>query len=163
MIGERHKLIPSVYAICNQKDGKVSFNGPTFISIRSGKHDSSTACSHQYDVEQMLESEEFFGSLKVSNGAIKPLFFIAVDGGPDEAPSNQKTLLAWAGYFKRHDIDAIFIFNNAPGYSAYNKVERRMAPLSKDTAGIVLPFDTFGSHLDGSNKTIDIELEKIFF
>ena len=35
-----------------------------------------------------------------------------------------------------------------------------MAPLSKDTAGIVLPFDTFGSHLDGSNKTIDIELEK---
>ena len=35
-----------------------------------------------------------------------------------------------------------------------------MAPLSKDTAGIILPFDTFGSHLNSSNKTIDLELEK---
>ena len=34
-----------------------------------------------------------------------------------------------------------------------------MAPLSKDTAGIILPFDTFGSHLDQSNKTIDTDLE----
>ena len=33
-----------------------------------------------------------------------------------------------------------------------------MAPLSKDTAGIILPFDTFGNHLDASNKAIDSEL-----
>ena len=108
----------------------------------------------------MLKLEEVSSSLKDSNGVIKPLFFIAVDGGPDEAPSNQKTLIAWSGFFKRHDIDGVFIFNNAPGYSAYNKVERRMAPLSKDTAGIVLPFNTFGSHLNSSNKTVDLELEK---
>ena len=146
--------------MCKQKDGKITFSGPTFISIRSGKHDSSTASSHQYDVEQMLTIEDFSSSLRDSNSVIKPLFFIAVDGGPDEAPSNQKTLIAWSGFFKRHDIDGVFIFNNAPGYSAYNKVERRMAPLSKDTAGIILPFDTFGSHLNSSNKTIDLELEK---
>ena len=160
MIGEKHKLIPSVYAICKQKDGKISHSGPTFISIRSGKHDSSTASSHQYDFERLLNLEEFSSSMKDGNGIIKPLLFIAVDGGPDEAPSNQKTLIAWSGFFKRHDIDGIFIFNNAPGYSAYNKVERRMAPLSKDTSGIILPFDTFGSHLNSSNKTIDLEREK---
>ena len=34
-----------------------------------------------------------------------------------------------------------------------------MAPLSKDTAGIILPFDNFRNHLDASNKTIDSELE----
>ena len=34
-----------------------------------------------------------------------------------------------------------------------------MTPLSKDTAGIILPFDTFRNHLDASNKTIDSELE----
>ena len=56
-------------------------------------------------------------------------------------------------------MDGIFVFSNAPGFSAYNRVERRMAPLSKDTAGIVLPFDKFGSHLDKSNKTVDTELE----
>ncbi|MCP3850961.1 MAG: hypothetical protein GY694_12095 [Gammaproteobacteria bacterium] len=35
-----------------------------------------------------------------------------------------------------------------------------MAPLSKMTAGIILPFDTFGNHLNSSNKTVDATLEK---
>ena len=35
-----------------------------------------------------------------------------------------------------------------------------MAPLSKNTAGIILPFDTFGTHLSKSNKTVDMDLEK---
>ena len=34
-----------------------------------------------------------------------------------------------------------------------------MAPLSHDLAGIVLPHDYFGSHLDSSGKTIDQDLE----
>ena len=49
---------------------------------------------------------------------------------------------------------------NAAGLSAFNPVERRMAPLSHDLCGIILPHDTFGSHLDSSGKTIDNELEK---
>ena len=55
---------------------------------------------------------------------------------------------------------SIFVFTHAPGSSAYNQVERRMAPLSKDTSGLVLPFDIHGSHLNRSNKTIDEELER---
>ena len=35
-----------------------------------------------------------------------------------------------------------------------------MAPLSHDLAGIILPHDTFGDHLDGSGNTIDQELEE---
>ena len=35
-----------------------------------------------------------------------------------------------------------------------------MARLTKDTSGVILPFDTFGTHLNASNKTIDMELEK---
>ena len=35
-----------------------------------------------------------------------------------------------------------------------------MAPLSHDLAGIILPHDYYGSHLDQSGKTIDNELEK---
>ena len=53
----------------------------------------------------------------------------------------------------------MFVFTHVPGSSANNPVERRMASLSKDTAGIILPLDTFGNHLDASNKTIDSELE----
>ena len=34
-----------------------------------------------------------------------------------------------------------------------------MAPLSKDTSSVILPFNTYGTHLDASNKTIDMQLE----
>ena len=78
--------------------------------------------------------------------------------GPDEAPRNTKTLTVWANQFKQMNLDACFIFTRAPGSSAYNPVERRMAPLSKMTASVILPFDTFSSHLIAANKTTDIEL-----
>ncbi len=57
-VGGRHKLIPSVYASCNIKeDGAVSYSGPTYIAVRSGKHDSSTAASHARDLETVLSSQ----------------------------------------------------------------------------------------------------------
>ena len=91
---------------------------------------------------------------------VKPLVFISVDGGPDEAPKNEKTMISAIQNFTNHNMDALFVFTHAPGSIAYNKAERRMAPLSKFTAEIILPFDTFGSHLDSGNKTIDEELER---
>ena len=36
----------------------------------------------------------------------------------------------------------------------------KMAPLSKALSGILLPHETFGTHLDLSRKTIDKNLEK---
>ena len=50
-----------------------------------------------------------------------------------------------------------------PGQSAYNIVERRMAPLSHDLAGLILPHDHFGSHLNDSGVTINLDLEKLNF
>ena len=35
-----------------------------------------------------------------------------------------------------------------------------MAPLSHDLAGVILPHDTFGSHLDASGNTVDKKLEE---
>ena len=35
-----------------------------------------------------------------------------------------------------------------------------MAPLSKELAGLILPHDHFGRHLDGQGNTIDTEHEK---
>jgi len=49
---------------------------------------------------------------------------------------------------------------NAPGLSAFNKVERKMYHLSKELTGVLLQHDTYGSHLDNAGKTIDEELEK---
>ena len=38
-----------------------------------------------------------------------------------------------------------------------------MAPLSHDLAGLILPHDHFGSHLNESGGTINIDLEKLNF
>ena len=54
-------------------------------------------------------------------------------------------------------------YTHAPGCSAYNGIERRMAPLSKELSDLILPHDSVGSHLDDSGKTIDEDLEKQHF
>lgn len=66
-------------------------------------------------------------------------------------------------HFLKYDLDALFIACNAPGRSAYNRVERRMAPLSKALSGMILPHDHYGTHLDSQGRTIDLDLEKTNF
>ena len=58
VVGGRHKLIPSVIAECKVlPDGKISYSGNTFIRIRSGKHDSSSAFTHAYDLRDLFLSK----------------------------------------------------------------------------------------------------------
>ncbi|KAJ8877456.1 hypothetical protein PR048_021911 [Dryococelus australis] len=117
VIASRYKLIPSVYALCEVKPNEmgrpeaVSYSGPTYIVIKSGKHSSSTATSHAQDLDNLL--------------TLEPLQF----------------------YEERRR-------------SAFNRVERRMAPLSRELTGVVLPQDSFGAHLDSKGRTVDVSLEK---
>jgi hypothetical protein len=96
----------------------------------------------------------------VGTGAVKPILIMTVDGGPDENPRFPNTLTVAAHHFKTYNLDAIFIATNAPGHSAYNAVERRMAPLSHDLSGLILPHDAYGSHLDEKGTITDQELAK---
>ncbi|CAF4485859.1 unnamed protein product [Rotaria sp. Silwood2] len=159
VVASRHKLIPSVYAACtiNNKN-EVTYSGPTYISIRSGKHSSSTAETHHYDFSLLFESKDFEPVMKV-HGKCKPIVIISVDGGPDENPRFSKTLAGGVQLFKKYDLDCLFVVSNCPGRSAYNIVERRMAPLSNQLAGLILPHDYYGTHLDDNGNTINTELE----
>lgn len=85
---------------------------------------------------------------------------ITVDGGPDENPRYQNVITNAINHFQHLNLDALFLATNAPGRSAYNRVERRMAPLSHELSGLILPHDHYGTHLDSQNRTIDFELEK---
>lgn len=200
VVAERHKLIPSVYAMLHVEPGgfgdtknvtykgeqifytylgvqktKVKFHshrfklfllfpGPTYIAIRSGKHDSSTALSHSRDLKRIFDLDPFDYFTKGDDGLVLPIIIKLVDGGPDENPRYYKTQLAAVQDFVNYDLDRYITVTNAPGRSAYNPVERRMAPLSKTLAGLVIPHDHFGSHLNRSGKTINDELEaKNFF
>lgn len=166
VIAPQHKLIPSVYAICEIKPNEmgrpeaVSYSGPTYIAIRSAKHSSSNATSHADDLNKLFSCDAFEKFVKDSQGIVKPIVIISCDGGPDENPRYPKVIANAVNHFKKYDLDAIFLVTNAPGRSAFNKVERRMAPLSRELAGLILPHDSYGSHLNDSGKTIDSSLER---
>ena len=132
VVGGRHNLIPSVYAVCEvTSEGKVSYSGDTHISIRSDKHDKSSAYTHHHDITKLFES----GSIKR-----KPILVLESDGATDVAPRFPKTLAAQVALFKLLKLDALIHGVNAAGLSAFNPAERRMAPLSHDLAGKVHNF-----------------------
>lgn len=165
VISAGHKLTPSVIAGLkiepNKLSSAVTSSGPTYIAIRSGKHDSSVAATHCSDLRHLYEEIEPFRSILYrDNGTTKPVLVILVDGGPDENPRYKETIKFACANFIHLQLDALYIATQAPGRSAFNPVERRMAPLSRFLAGIILPHDTFGSHLNSQAKTIDEELEK---
>ena len=152
VVGPAHKLIPSVYGVCNVKEnGDVSYSGDTFIRVRSGKHDSSSAATHSYDVHNLIRSQLV---------PRKPILLMMTDGAADEAPRFPQPLASAVSIFKEFELDALVHGVNAAGLSAFNPVERRMAPLSHDLAGIILPHDHYGNHLNSDRTTADVELEK---
>ena len=83
---------------------------------------------------------------------------ITVDGGPDENPRYGKTINCSIRYFAENGLDAFFLVTNAPGRSAFNRVERRMVKLRKELSGVTLKHDKFGSHLDAKGVTVDKDL-----
>lgn len=130
------------------------------MAIRSAKHASSTAYAHALDFERLKDVSSFAPVLKTSTGDVKPVVIITVDGGPDENPRYAKSIEVAIHNFKFNNLDALFLATNAPGRSAFNLVERRMAPLSRQMTGLVLPYDKWGNHLNSKGETIDDELER---
>ena len=150
-VGPQHKLIPSVYGICKvNKNGNVSYSGDTFIRIRSGKHDTPNDFTHAFDVRGLFE-------IKLVRR--RPTMLMKTNGAQDKTPRFPKTLATAVDLFRLLDIDVLLHGVNAAELSAFNPVERRMAALSRDLAGIVLPHDYFDNHLDSSGKAINQELE----
>ncbi|CAG8588871.1 40509_t:CDS:2 [Gigaspora margarita] len=166
VVAEKHKLIPSVYAILEMQSGKygnvkaIIYSGPTFIRICSGKHDTSTTYIHSKDFDDLMSDEILYNFTTTEDGQSKPVVLMLSDGGPDKNSRYKKTIQVMIEHFIKYDLDTIIVVCFAPYQSASNPVERRMASLSHDLAGIILPHDTFGSHLDEQLKTADDELEK---
>lgn len=88
------------------------------------------------------------------NNEPKPVLIIISDGGLDENPRYEKVIQIAIHHFIKRNLDGLFIATNAPGRSAYNRVERSMAPLCHDLCGLILPHDQFGNHLNSKNETL---------
>ena len=72
-----------------------------------------------------------------------------IDGAQDAAPRFPKPLATQISLFKELNVHVLLHGVNAAGLSAFNPVEQRMAPLSHELAGFVLPHNVYGNHLDG--------------
>ena len=152
VVAAKHKQIPSVYGIYEiTLQDKVSYAGGTFIRIRSGKYDTSSAAAHAYDVHELFKKGKISG---------KPILLIEIDGASDEAPRFPNTLAAAVSLCKELQLEELLHGVNASGLSAFNPVEKCMAPLSHDTEGVLLPHDHFGNHLGSNGETIDLDLKK---
>ena len=77
----KHRLTPSVYAACEirstsaKTDPEISYSGPTYISIRSAKHDSSTAYTYGHDFDTVMSMEHFTSVVKTGN-QVKPIMIL---------------------------------------------------------------------------------------
>jgi len=151
-----------VYASCFIDDtGLVTNAGPTYISIRSAKHDRFTLESEDIDFDCVVKLKEFEKTARNHVGTIKPIIVMNVDTlEPKDYTRFPKTLLSAINKFKKYNLDAFFLVSQAPGQASLNVVERRLAALAQDLTGLVLPHDYFGTHLNVSGVTIDTEVEK---
>ncbi|CAF5015493.1 unnamed protein product [Rotaria sp. Silwood1] len=113
-VAPRHQLTPSVYAAyILSKDGDLGYSGPTYIGIRSAKHEFSTADSHALDFDRLICLKEFEEVARGEIGQVKPILIVTVDGGPDENPRFPKTLVSNIRKFKKYNLDALFILTHA--------------------------------------------------
>ena len=70
------------------------------------------------------------------------------DGAQNEPPHYPKTLITAVNLIRFLDLDVLLHSVNAVGLSAFNPTESSMGPLSRDLAGVVLPHNYFGNHLN---------------
>lgn len=105
----------------------ISYEGPTRLAIRSGKHFSSTASTHSEDFKKILNLEEFFNYFRSPSDAdiIKLVVVITSNSSPNENPRYEQVISEAIDHFLKFDLDAIFLATNAPGHSAYNRAEKR--------------------------------------
>ena len=170
VVAASHKLKPSVYALCTIKPTLVGFpeavgyTGPTAIRVRSCKHDKSTSTSHLADMMDLLKGvdcgDEWKSITIDSEGNTKPVLILRPDGGPDLNPRHLKNQNAYGKLFIDLNLDALLVALHPEGWSAFNPVERRMAPLSRELIGVIFEHQHFGKHLNSAKVTIDVELEK---
>ena len=93
----KHNLTPSVYAACKIKppssraDLEITYSGPIYIAIRSGKYDSSTTYTHGKDFDHLSWLKEFDKVVKHEN-PFKTIGMFFEDGGLHENRRFPKTL-----------------------------------------------------------------------
>ena len=102
---------------------------------------------------------EFATCIQTDRHEEKKVMIVTADGGLDENPRYGKTINYSIKCFVSNGFDAFFLATNAPGHSAFNRVDCRMVELSKELSDTILKHDKVGSHLDAKGVMVDKDLE----
>jgi hypothetical protein len=121
--------------------------GKLAIFVRPQWSLGTSSLTHMQDLESLASNSQYDDVLK-TNGTIRPIWILLVDGGPDENPKHLKNIKSYCQLFRKFDLDFLSVRAHAPGQSKYNPVERGMTTLSGKLAGITLPIDYFGTYLN---------------
>ncbi|CAG8690874.1 1531_t:CDS:2, partial [Cetraspora pellucida] len=105
------------------------------IFIRSQYHSGTSLALHMKDLKLLTQNNHLNEILKLEN-IIKSIWVLLVDG------------------------DYLTVRTYAPYHSAYNSVEHSILIFLQKLAGIVLPADKYGFHLNSQGEVIDQELTK---
>lgn len=125
----------------------VSFARQRIHIRNTGYHDHSTAGGHCKDLLMMLDIG-IFNDQFLHNGAPKPILMFQTVDVSDQNPAYMEVQRMMTTIFKHTGADVVAWCRPAPGQSALNPCERRMAPLSRELSGVVIPVDINGTHLN---------------
>ncbi|CAG8820727.1 41786_t:CDS:2, partial [Gigaspora margarita] len=158
--GSKQKLIPSVYLTIDLEDSNDSLhNGQLLIFICPQWLLKTSFLTHMVNLMQIVKNPDLSSKLKLED-EFKPILVLLVNGGPDKNPRHLKNIKEYCKLFIELNLDYFTIRTHALGQSAYNPVECSMSTLSEKLAGIVLPIDNFGSHLDSNGAINNVDLAK---
>ncbi|CAG8724843.1 581_t:CDS:1, partial [Scutellospora calospora] len=99
-----------------------------------------------------------YDSILKTGREIWPIWVLLVDEGLDENLRQLKNIKSYCLLFRKFNLDYLTIRTHAPEQSKYNLVERGIATLSGKLAGVILPIDYFGIHLNTQGKVNNQEL-----
>ena len=71
----------------------ITYSGPTYIAIRNAKHSSATACGELHDMKKLLSVPQYADHILWDDGSAKLVRIVTCDGGQDDNPRYQKTII----------------------------------------------------------------------
>src|SRR2546430_7648818 len=112
-IGMQQKLIPSVYLLINPRNTNDTFrNGQLSIFICPQYQVGTSSATHMSDLNSLTQDARFDEILK-TDGQIKPIWILLVDGGPDENLRHMKNIFEYCRMFRAFDLDYLSVRTHA--------------------------------------------------
>jgi hypothetical protein len=142
------KLISSVYLVINSvNSNNALWLGQLVIFIKPKYFVGTTSLTYMSDLQSIVTNQYFTRAL-IKNSQVRLIWVLLVDGRSDENPRHIKNIIEYCKLFCSLNLNYLTVHTHTPEQSTYNSVEYSMASLFTKLAGIILPVNKFGLHLN---------------